>query len=318
MLALTGRRFMCTYFAQLDAEYEALCPDDFKKTTQENVDRLRAEHLRRPSWHLNHRYEYLLLRGLPDAVISQRALLYQARLLALLGVDENAPIAKAFAIHPDCPPEERRVQLLGIMTEIQRLRHVRTEFERLRHRLFSACIAMGALCLTFALTAASGHFPVMQQIHLHVVAGGVLGAFFSVLLRFGGLRWCLDYNANYQQVDRLFWNLCVSFGLALFEGAVAAFLLYGLFVSGMLSGEVFPDFGTVREQTVRQVSDLFDMRPVAAGETVKLFVWCVVAGFSERLVPDLLGNFGEEARKRREATAAQAGVAASKPMGEAA
>lgn len=41
-----------------------------------------------------------------------------------------------------------------------------------------------------------------------------------------------------------------------------------------------------------------------------------MAGFSERLVPDLLGNSGEEARKRREAAAAQGVAAVNKPLGE--
>jgi hypothetical protein len=69
-------------------------------------------------------------------------------------------------------------------------------------------------------------------------------------------------------------------------GAIFATILTLLFLSGILTGPLFPGFPTppIGEHFMifRQVL------PQAGGDFAKLFVWCFLAGFAERLVPDSL------------------------------
>jgi hypothetical protein len=184
---------------------------------------------------------------------------------------------------------------------------VRSEFERLRNCLFVVVALVGlALGVFFVLTP---KLPI--TLSTHVVMAGLLGGYFSVLLRLGTLQLRDEYAYNYHQVDHLFYNMLVTFALALFEGGVGAFLLYTLFLAGMLEGSIFPRFASELTQAAAdQVSDLIAVLPASKGETAKLLVWSVIAGFCERLVPDALNSFKERALAPKQGAASPAAASA--------
>jgi hypothetical protein len=62
-LRLGLQRFAYEYFAQLDVEYESLCPNDYKKAALKEVSALRQANIDAPSWATNHRFEFVLLDG---------------------------------------------------------------------------------------------------------------------------------------------------------------------------------------------------------------------------------------------------------------
>jgi hypothetical protein len=285
-VSIQQRRFICKYFSHLDAEYEALCAEEYKRKVSGAVAALRAAHAERPGWDLNHRYEYLVMDGLPALVLRQRSVIYRERLLALLGDISLRPLAQAFPPVNNDDVDGERLTALGMLSEIQRLRNVRSEFERLRNRLFIVCLSL--LCVPFLVYLVAAHlWPLLSlPVWAYVGAAGLLGGYFSVLLRLGGLRWCAEYNANYQQVDRLFYNISANFGLSMLEGGVGATILYTLLLAGVLSGDVFPKFGTVAAGITQAMNTL----PADGASTAKLLVWSVIAGFAERLVPDLLSS----------------------------
>jgi hypothetical protein len=76
-------------------------------------------------------------------------------------------------------------------------------------------------------------------------------------------------------------------------GSVFGVLLLLLFLGGFIAGTLFPSFADVGFNRIYQHFS----RP---NEWAKLFVWSFLAGFSERLMPDLLQNV---ARRINEATA---------------
>ncbi|HEX6242604.1 MAG TPA: hypothetical protein VFZ61_16940, partial [Polyangiales bacterium] len=217
----------------------------------------------------------------------QRCCMYRQRLRQLL---EDCPqeLHAAFdGVPADAPPEMQRSAMLGMLSEIQRLRHVRSEFERLRNRLFLVLALLGMLfVLFFVVTPRLG-----VSVSVHVVMAGVLGGYFSVLLRLGAMHFRDEYNINYHQVDQVFYNVLVTFALALFEGGVAAHLLYTLFVSGVVEGNMFPHF---KLPNPYEVTDLLDALPTSPGDAAKLLMWSVAAGFSERLVPDVLNGLAKD------------------------
>lgn len=95
--------------------------------------------------------------------------------------------------------------------------------------------------------------------------------------------------------------------LAPLVGGVLSLLLYMLFLSGLLSGDLFPNF--VPDIVMRAVpgSDPAVMEKVISGEPGigriftqggegfqdygKLFFWSFVAGYSEKFIPNVIGRF---------------------------
>lgn len=303
--SLRRRRFICTYFNQLDMEYESLCPVDYQEETASAVRALRADHAKRPSWAINHRFEYLVMGGVHEEILTQRIAIYRERLKTLLSPDGAGLVDKVFAV-PTADVQSRRAAALGMLAEIQRLRHVRSEFERLRNRLLLCLLGAG---LFFGLLTLTLMIQKWLPPLAHVLAAGLLGGYFSVLLKLGSLRFCLEYNSNYHQVDRLFWNILCNLLLSMFEGAAAALILFSVFLSGMLRGSLFPEFPDVTLEGV-DLSKLWWMVPTHSVEASKLVAWSVIAGFSERLIPDLLTTL-----TRRAADASQPGNAAAARSG---
>jgi len=268
-----------------------LCPLEFRRANAARIEALKAAHVAHPSWATNHRFEMLLMEGIEPAILVQRIAIYRERLKTLVGDDRATVLGQAFGGAANADIDTQRKLSLGLLAEIQRLRHVRSEFERLRNRLLCSLLAAGAL---FGGAMISLQLVPWLPPVLHVLAAGLLGGYFSVLVKLGALQFCLDYNANYHQVDRLFWNVLWSLCLSMFEGAVGALILHTMFISGLLTGSLFPHFDSVLLDGI-DLSKLFWMVPSGSGEAAKLIVWCVVAGFAERLIPDFLSGLARRA-----------------------
>jgi hypothetical protein len=90
------------------------------------------------------------------------------------------------------------------------------------------------------------------------------------------------------------------------SGALFAILVYLMFVGGYFKGELFPRFPdettparAVAGAQVKATTDpsrktmlhyLAQMDPLAATDLAKLLIWCFIAGFAERLIPDTLNR----------------------------
>jgi hypothetical protein len=70
-------------------------------------------------------------------------------------------------------------------------------------------------------------------------------------------------------------------------GATFAFLLFGLFMSGVLQGGFFPSFACA-EDRYTSFQAFTSCSPTTNGDVAKVLVWAFVAGFSERFVPNIL------------------------------
>jgi hypothetical protein len=90
----------------------------------------------------------------------------------------------------------------------------------------------------------------------------------------------------------------VSLWLSPITGALFALLAYLLFISGLVQGELFPKIRIA--QTTAQLataplhydrsfgSYLYSMSPTDSLNFAKLLIFCFIAGFAERLIPDAL------------------------------
>lgn len=85
-------------------------------------------------------------------------------------------------------------------------------------------------------------------------------------------------------------------------GGIFSLLLYVIFLSDLISGHFFPvfNFPTIPESGVDSdyMQDFFaNTYPATGPDFAKLIFWCFLAGFSERLVPQIISNLSTKFEK---------------------
>ena len=88
-------------------------------------------------------------------------------------------------------------------------------------------------------------------------------------------------------------NSWVSIALSPIAGAILAVLVYLLFISGLLSGQMFPAFvPDTQAGNVQGLKTIFAVHCPSAADYAKVLFWSFVAGFSEKFATDIIGRFG--------------------------
>ena len=87
-------------------------------------------------------------------------------------------------------------------------------------------------------------------------------------------------------------NSWVYVCLSPLTGGILAVVIYILFISGMLKGELFPEFAP-EDPTKNEIglSVLFKVHCLTAGDYGKALLWGFIAGFSERFATDIISRF---------------------------
>ena len=90
-------------------------------------------------------------------------------------------------------------------------------------------------------------------------------------------------------------NSWVYVCLAPLVGGILAVLTYVLFVSGLLAGDLFPEF--VADPNAHEAQGLAAIFYIhgEARDYGKMLFWCFVAGFSERFATDIISRFESRA-----------------------
>jgi len=136
---------------------------------------------------------------------------------------------------------------------------------------------------------------------LLVVLAGMLGAFFSALTR---LYHVDDAGAalitpTIGELGGTYMFMYASVPSVI--GAIAATVLYIMFVSGLVQGDLFPHFECQTEGACKSVSGLMQHYwPDTPHDYGKALVWSFIAGFSERFVPDLLQSLVAKEQAKKE------------------
>jgi hypothetical protein len=77
-------------------------------------------------------------------------------------------------------------------------------------------------------------------------------------------------------------------------GGIFALVLYVGFLSKIVTGDLFPQFAMAAFHMPPTTADMQaffrDTYPSSGADTAKLLFWCFVAGFSERLIPQIIGK----------------------------
>jgi hypothetical protein len=131
------------------------------------------------------------------------------------------------------------------------------------------------------------------SIFLLVVMAGTLGAFFSALLRFYEMK---NLPTILYQDGLLFRgsSLFIYTLTPALVGGIAAAILYLIFQAHLLQGTPFPAIDCVAADKCSSLGALLgNYGPKEPADFAKAILWGFIAGFAERLVPDLLENFAQ-------------------------
>jgi hypothetical protein len=134
-----------------------------------------------------------------------------------------------------------------------------------------------------------------------VMLAGVLGAFFSALMRLVDKAGAALITSTAQQLRGPYLLLYSLIPPVI--GAIAAVVLYLVFIGKFVDGPLFPKIGCLPNQTCTSLLDLMNYYwPVSPEDYGKALVWSFIAGFSERLVPDVLQGLAAKAEQNRQGT----------------
>ena len=87
-------------------------------------------------------------------------------------------------------------------------------------------------------------------------------------------------------------NSWVSIALSPIAGAILAELVYLLFISRLLAGNMFPKFAPDnQDETIQGLRAIFEVHCTDASEYAKVLFWSFVAGFSEKFVTNIISQF---------------------------
>lgn len=140
---------------------------------------------------------------------------------------------------------------------------------------------------------------------LLVMLAGMLGAYFSALTRL--YRVDEAGAALITPTVRALggWYMAMYSAVPPIVGAIAAVVLYLLFVSDLVKGDMFPNIECVGSEYCRSISELMkNYWPETPSDYGKALVWSFIAGFSERFVPDLLQSLVKKEEKKGKAKGA--------------
>lgn len=135
-----------------------------------------------------------------------------------------------------------------------------------------------------------------------VIGAGMLGALFSALMRL--------YHVDEAGVALITPTVQGLGGIYVFMyslvppvvGAIAAVVLYLVFVGKFLAGGLFPEISCVPGKECNDVLGLMqNYWPSKPEDYGKALVWSFIAGFSERLVPDILQSLVVKSKQQDDA-----------------
>jgi len=86
-------------------------------------------------------------------------------------------------------------------------------------------------------------------------------------------------------------NSWVSIALSPIAGAILAELVYVLFISGLLAGNLFPTIVPDPGGTNDGFRAIFEVHCQAPADYAKVLFWSFVAGFSEKFVTNIIAQF---------------------------
>lgn len=242
--------------------------------------------------------ELLILQVLPPEAIERKQWLIWERYREAAGEKDYQEYRHSQPPDARKATEAARADLAIVLEDLFWRHKLRTIWEEEWKHLVTK-IACGFACMAaagLAIVAACGLLDPAQALRATlalaaVALAGMTGSLISLLQR-------LQSVPNEQK--RTVSLIGITYGNALIlqslmTGAIFAFLMLLIFGGGILEGDLFPKLGWVVDGGTGKtfldgLAGTFDQ----GGELASLLIWCFLAGFAERLVPDFLDRLASK------------------------
>lgn len=242
--------------------------------------------------------EKCLIRFLPPVELSLKSILVEANYRNIVGQKIFDDVKKTFSSDKIDTPEgivDRRSELCFMLDHIQDIytnAPVRdgARSSLLRFSLFTVISVYTGLLLLLSLINLilnSSGYDSIPFTAMIVPFMGSVGAFISVTQRAQTLSNDGDSVQNAMKLNcGLF---AITFGIII--AGVFAIIINLFFLAGYIKGEMFPyDETNVPDGLAGAFIFLINLHSLGGTMIAKILIWSVVAGFSERLIPDNLSR----------------------------
>jgi hypothetical protein len=160
--------------------------------------------------------------------------------------------------------------------------------------------SLGVLALVFALTLVFGQ---KFMVSWACFGCGLIGGFVSIQQRIK--------NVGDEELDLLSRSWAQILLIPVY-GGIFALVLYIALLSRIVEGPLFPTFSIPVFATPPSTNDMKSLftgtYPLTGVDFAKLVFWCFVAGFSERMVPQIIGNAEQNSSEKKTSENKSAGA----------
>jgi hypothetical protein len=206
------------------------------------------------------------------------------------------------AFHPQAPVvstdaevKSLRAYLIALQGKLHRFAESRREQIRARNSIALLTVALSAITIFITLQL-DKLLHIEDTIVFDVFGVGMFGGVFSTFLRIQKFK----LGGHYDACALTSPGNRVGVMLSPAIGGVGAVVLFVILAAGFLKTPIFPDmplknFGWESDA----LEDLFKIQLTNSAEAAKLYVLCFLAGFSERLVPDVISRLTAAAERAK-------------------
>lgn len=249
--------------------------------------------------------ERAVLAAEPEPLLRRHAWVVRDRFRNIAGEDECKAYVDSNPPNADSAPVDTlRSDLEILLGKTHYLLLFQPSREQMRSRLtvyaygliLAALIAAAAAWVTSLQAHAPYQTPFLQSV------GAIFLAFFMGVV--GGTLSVIQRIQSLPEGDPLFRSLLIrvsSWGLigSPITGGAFAVILYLVFAANLFQASVFPSIKTPDTTTPNFWAFITATYPKIGVDWAKVLVWSFLAGFAERLVPDLLTRLTTAAQSAR-------------------